>query len=958
MARNDKKRATVIDLTGSSPIPASKVSRNKNSDVSSSQATSYPNASFPSYSSSQNAPSSSYQIPPSSLADNSQTVDDDYVEDGVDTDPTQRYQNSNESCLYTNMDAKIVGVRYYNGHVSPGEMVFVRREPHNAYDTNAIQVLNVRRQQIGHIPRNVASKLAPFLDRHQFTVEGYTTSYKGIYDCPIALQLYGSSDPVIRTAIKDEMKNVKLPTTELAKFEREEKARHKEIEKQRKEHEKLLKKAAKAHAGGKLSITDVENPQWAGSSSGSASTITMDDIINESQKLNPRSFEEMVEKFGLPETQLENMSKADQPRSIESLLLPFQRQGLAWMLEKESPKLPESKDSKLSVQLWKRSDKKANMFSNVATKYSTENKPHLASGGILADDMGLGKTIQVISLIMASRELKVQQSGFSSTTLIISPLSVMSNWTQQIERHVKEEFGLKVLVYHGNNRKEFQAKNVADWDVIVTTYDTIRTEHFGKNSKQAENLSLRAVKWRRIVLDEAHTIRNPAAKTTTAIHALKAQSRWALTGTPIVNSLKDLYSLVRFLGLSGGIETWELFNSAIIRPLNAGMEDAGELLQLLMNSICLRRKKDMKFIDLKLPELSEYIHHIDFHPHELEQYTALEEQARGTLEEYQQSKSGKKGAIDSSSAYRHLLEVLLRMRQFCNHWQLVGETRINSLIQEEGVCLELTSETRAMLEGMLKLHIESQEDCPICLETITDPVITLCTHIFCFHCIEKVIDGQHKCPMCRAPLEDTTRVLRLPEGESSENKEEFTFTEVSSKLDALLSILKASENGEGNKTVVFSQWTSFLDVVSSQLVKSNIKYARIDGTMSAGARDAAMNALEKDPSVTVLLASLGVCSVGLNLVAANQVILSDSWWAPAIEDQAVDRVHRLGQTRPTKVFRLVMSNSIEDKVLEIQKRKRKLMMLAFAEKKAKRGNEQGINKLSDIQTLLSPSKDA
>jgi SWI/SNF-related matrix-associated actin-dependent regulator of chromatin subfamily A3 len=141
-------------------------------------------------------------------------------------------------------------------------------------------------------------------------------------------------------------------------------------------------------------------------------------------------------------------------------------------------------------------------------------------------------------------------------------------------------------------------------------------------------------------------------------------------------------------------------------------------------------------------------------------------------------------------------------------------------------------------------------------------------------------------------------------------------------------------------------------VVGVQLEKNNFTYARIDGTMSASQRDAAMELLEKDDNTTVLLASLGVCSVGLNLVAANQVILADSWWAPAIEDQAVDRVHRLGQTKPTTVFRLVMADSIEDRVLEIQQRKRKLMMMAFAEKKAKRGNEKGAQ-LKDIETLLS-----
>ena len=100
-----------------------------------------------------------------------------------------------------------------------------------------------------------------------------------------------------------------------------------------------------------------------------------------------------------------------------------------------------------------------------------------------------------------------------------------------------------------------------------------------------------------------------------------------------------------------------------------------------------------------------------------------------------------------------------------------------------------------------------------------------------------------------------------------------------------------------------------------------------------------------------MLASLGVCSVGLNLVAANQVILSDSWWAPAIEDQAVDRVHRLGQKKKTSVFRLVMEGSIEERTLDIQAEKRKLMMMAFQEKDSKRGrNKTSI--LGDVEKLL------
>lgn len=137
-----------------------------------------------------------------------------------------------------------------------------------------------------------------------------------------------------------------------------------------------------------------------------------------------------------------------------------------------------------------------------------------------------------------------------------------------------------------------------------------------------------------------------------------------------------------------------------------------------------------------------------------------------------------------------------------------------------------------------------------------------------------------------------------------------------------------------------------------RLDREGFKYCRLDGTMSAGLRDQALHALEDDPKCTVMLASLGVCSVGLNLVAANQVILSDSWWAPAIEDQAVDRVHRLGQKKKTSVFRLVMEGSIEERTLDIQAEKRKLMMMAFQEKSSKRGANNRSARLGDVEKLL------
>ena len=840
----------VIDLTQSSPIPDARPTKARRI---------------------QDAPAYLPTPTQSSQASHVEILEDDFDEV---VDLTQNEgEDVSSLILYGTIDVKVVGCRFYSGYVTTGEMVVVTREPSNQYDRNAIQVDNVNGEKIGHIPRATAAKLASFMDNRLLRVEACTTGPKDYYECPIRVLLYGSADAVQRSVIKNRMQAVNLPMKELLRLEKDEKRQYSNAEKIRMKELQRLQKAGKIPPG---QVNDDGTGLWASTPTESSSQ-SLDTIIQQAERFTPRQdFDQMVEQFGVKPDDLAKLPMADQPPLLRTQLLHYQRQGLQWLLDKENPVFPPEGSTDI-VQLFKWSEKPGfNM--NVATRHSQKKLPQLASGGILADDMGLGKTIQVISLILADRAVN-QPKPNARSTLILAPLGVMSNWSQQIAQHVHEAHALSVLVYHGTKKVELTPKTISNYDVVITTYDTAAQEYWGSSKKgikaSADSVprakGLFSINWRRIALDEGHTIRNPATKKSQAAYALMARSRWVLSGTPIVNTLKDLFSMVKFIRLRGGIENWDLFNQTVVRPVLAGDPHGQYLLQTLMQSICLRRKKDMAFINLKLPELTEYVQRIPLADHEREQYEALEAEAKGELERFRGGAGIK--------AYNHLFEILLRLRQICNHWKLCGEGRI-TLPDKPGEALDLTPENRSALLDLLRLKIESQDDCPICLEALSnrDPVITACTHAYCFACVERVIETQHKCPLCRAKLDTMSQVLRLPQ-ESESKQPEFDIKVSSTKVEALLQILRASQKKENTKTVVFSQWTSFLDIVQTQLEEeTSIKFCRIDGSMVSSKRDAAMKMLEEDDECTVLLASLGVCSVGLNLVAANQVILSDTWW--------------------------------------------------------------------------------
>jgi SWI/SNF-related matrix-associated actin-dependent regulator of chromatin subfamily A3 len=259
-------------------------------------------------------------------------------------------------------------------------------------------------------------------------------------------------------------------------------------------------------------------------------------------------------------------------------------------------------------------------------------------------------------------------SDLAKGTLIVAPVSLLSNWTSQIEQHLDPDT-LKVLVFHGKTKSDPTIK-FDDYDVVITSYGTLVSDYKALPANGAPRTGLFGRQWRRVVLDEAHTIRNPNAKMSLAASRLDAVSRWSLTGTPIVNEMSDLYSQMRFLRFSGGFSQSEIFNRLITRPLKNGDTAAGGRLQLLMGGICLRRRKDMKFAGkhiVELPGVDEYLHKIgisldysqgltlDFSEEEKEKYLVLENEAKGLLEKINRG---------GNTGYSFVLELLLRMRQF------------------------------------------------------------------------------------------------------------------------------------------------------------------------------------------------------------------------------------------------------------------------------------------------------
>ena len=438
------------------------------------------------------------------------------------------------------------------------------------------------------------------------------------------------------------------------------------------------------------------------------------------------------------------MTDTPVPSSLEAELRPYQEEGFRWMTR---------------LATW-------------------------GCGACLADDMGLGKTIQALAVLLSRAD--------KGPALVVCPLSVTGNWINEVNRFAPS---LQVKTLGASNRKQ-TLDSLQEGDLLITSYGLLLSE---------EEL-FKDTDFATIVLDEAHTIKNVASKTSQAIMQLNASFKIALTGTPVQNHLHEIWTLFNFIN-PGLLGTFTHFTSRFIK--NSDNQTQNHLKKLISPFI-LRRTK-AKVMD-ELPPKTEITKKISLSDDEIAFYEALRRNALDNIN----------SLPDGGTKKLQILVEITKLRQACCNPLLVNKD------------IKITSSK---------------------LSTFVD-------------IINELIENNHR-------------------------------------------------------ALVFSQFVKHLSIVRDELDKMQIKYQYLDGSTSATERNKRVSNFQKGEGELFLI-SLKAGGLGLNLTAADYVIHLDPWWNPAVEDQASDRSHRIGQTRPVTIYRLVAEDTIEEKIIRLHNTKRDL----------------------------------
>ncbi|XP_046971482.1 transcription termination factor 2 [Vanessa cardui] len=572
---------------------------------------------------------------------------------------------------------------------------------------------------------------------------------------------------------------------------------------------------------------------------------------------------------------------APQPGAVRSALMPHQLHALAWLTWRET------------------------------------QRPR---GGVLADDMGLGKTITMISLIVSDKEKNLDNDDEDEDdypdkgrlaqggTLVVCPASLLQQWAGEVSTHCGAH-ALSVCAHHGAARA-LQPRRLAAADLVLTTYNILQRE-------SEKGGVLTRVFWRRVILDEAHAVRNHKAATSQAVCALRAARRWALTGTPLHNKDLDLFALLKFLRCTpfDDLAMWKKW-------IDNKSQGGQERLNTVMRCIMLRRTKQQlqERGQLKcLPQRTEHQQDVTLDTDEMNVYQKVlvfsktlfaqflhqraerQADAQGFLPPGKDSQYAKvhkqmialQGAKPVKS--HEILVLLLRLRQVCGHCGLIA-----SMLDPDDAPVDEDLGSKDLLAELNKLTLDDSRSRRKSGEKKKDEEE------------EEEAEGTTAAEAIRSVL--------------SPNNPVFDLQRRSAKIRAVMECLQENVfKNKGEKAVVVSQWTSVLSLVERELRVAKVRCVTLSGRVPVPARPpliAALNDARSD--VRVMLLSLCAGGVGLNLVGANHLLLLDPHWNPQLEQQAQDRIFRVGQTKHVHIYRFTCLDTVEQSIRQLQKAKLEL----------------------------------